>query len=248
MLQLAKECKHLSVFTHISTAYVNCNRTGYIEEKIYDDHLDQEAIVKSIMAKNDKEVHDNEKKIIGEFPNTYTFTKNLAEKQLRKNLGNVKCVIWRPSIIASGLKQPFPGWTDSMSAAGGLTVLGGLGLIQLVHKPKENNVFDIIPVDIVSNGLLCATADASSSAQRLTIYNSATSVQNPITLEDYKDIVLNFYKFYALRNQQYTANARFIKSKFQYELRKELTERLPIRAFSLLANLPFASPSFKKKV
>jgi fatty acyl-CoA reductase len=80
MLQLAKECTHLSVFTHISTAYVNCNRTGYIEEKIYDDHLDQEAIVTSIMAKDDKDVQDNEKKIIGEFPNTYTFTKNLAEK------------------------------------------------------------------------------------------------------------------------------------------------------------------------
>jgi len=36
MLELAKECKMLDVFTHVSTAYVNCNRTGYIEEKIYD--------------------------------------------------------------------------------------------------------------------------------------------------------------------------------------------------------------------
>jgi alcohol-forming fatty acyl-CoA reductase len=26
MLELAKECKHLDVFTHVSTCYVNCNR------------------------------------------------------------------------------------------------------------------------------------------------------------------------------------------------------------------------------
>ena len=30
MLQLAKECKHLEVFSHISTAYANCDRTGFI--------------------------------------------------------------------------------------------------------------------------------------------------------------------------------------------------------------------------
>jgi hypothetical protein len=36
MLELAKECKRLLSFTHVSTAYVNSNRTGFIEEKIYD--------------------------------------------------------------------------------------------------------------------------------------------------------------------------------------------------------------------
>jgi len=25
MLELAKECKHLEVFTHVSTAYANCD-------------------------------------------------------------------------------------------------------------------------------------------------------------------------------------------------------------------------------
>lgn len=35
MLELAKECKNIEVFSHVSTAYVNCNREGAIEEKIY---------------------------------------------------------------------------------------------------------------------------------------------------------------------------------------------------------------------
>lgn len=35
VLELAKECKNLDVFTHVSTCYVNCDRDGYIEEEIY---------------------------------------------------------------------------------------------------------------------------------------------------------------------------------------------------------------------
>lgn len=35
MLELAKECKNLDVFLHVSTAYVNCDRPGMKEERIY---------------------------------------------------------------------------------------------------------------------------------------------------------------------------------------------------------------------
>jgi len=42
MLELAKECENLLVFTHVSTAYVNANREGYIEEKIYPSDVDPE--------------------------------------------------------------------------------------------------------------------------------------------------------------------------------------------------------------
>jgi hypothetical protein len=37
LLNLAKECKNILTFTHVSTAYVNSNlRQNNIEEKIYD--------------------------------------------------------------------------------------------------------------------------------------------------------------------------------------------------------------------
>ena len=35
MMELAKECKHLEVFTHMSTCYVNCDKRGFLNEKIY---------------------------------------------------------------------------------------------------------------------------------------------------------------------------------------------------------------------
>ena len=50
MLELAKECKELLIFTHVSTAYVNCTLTGLIEEKIYNQEMEIENFVKNVMA------------------------------------------------------------------------------------------------------------------------------------------------------------------------------------------------------
>ena len=60
MLQLAKECKHLLTFTHVSTCYVNCDRDDFCGETIYttsDDECDDiHNYVKNIMAMNPAEV------------------------------------------------------------------------------------------------------------------------------------------------------------------------------------------------
>ena len=39
------------------------------------------------------------------------------------------CIV-RPSIVAASLKEPFPGWTDTVSALGGPVYFGGLGLLR----------------------------------------------------------------------------------------------------------------------
>jgi len=103
MLNLAKECQQLEIFTHVSTSYVNSNRRHYIEEEIYQPDQDPEIIARDIMQRSVQDVKMNEPKLIGDFPNTYTYTKNLAEKYLINNLGNIKCVILRPAIIACSL-------------------------------------------------------------------------------------------------------------------------------------------------
>ena len=94
--------------------------------------MDVDETVRRLMAMNPQEVEQQEKKLIGDFPNTYTFTKNLAEKSLFKKKGNLQCVLFRPSIIASSAREPFPGWTDSLSAAGGLSLMCSLGLINFI--------------------------------------------------------------------------------------------------------------------
>lgn len=107
-----------------------------------------------------------------------------------KNKGDLSVVILRPSIIASTLKDPFPGWTDSLSAAGGLTVMTGIGLINFVNSEGINH-FDIIPVDIVTNSILVVTANGAMQPEQLEVYNCGTSRINPLTVGNFKDYMLD---------------------------------------------------------
>ena len=108
MLELAKECHKLEVFTHVSTAYSNCNRTGQIEEKVYDleGGQDPEEVIANIIKMGPQQVAEQEQQLIGAWPNTYTFTKSMAERSLKKNRGNLRVAVVRPSIIVSCYEEP----------------------------------------------------------------------------------------------------------------------------------------------
>ena len=71
----------------------------------------------------------NTTKILGAFPNTYTYTKNLCEKLMRKRQANVPVCIVRPAIINTSYLEPFPGWIDSIAAAAALFLVVGLGIV-----------------------------------------------------------------------------------------------------------------------
>ena len=89
----------------MSTCYVNCDRKGgRVDEVIYEGDKDVDDIVGGIMKMSIDEAEKNQSKIIGNFPNTYTFAKNLSEKNIKKHKGNVKVVIWRPAIISGSLE------------------------------------------------------------------------------------------------------------------------------------------------
>lgn len=45
--------------------------------------------------------------VIGKRPNTYTFTKSLAEHVLLQEVDNFPIAIFRPSIIGAALKEPY---------------------------------------------------------------------------------------------------------------------------------------------
>ena len=72
----------------------------------------------------EEEVKLKQKDIIGRFPNTYTYTKNIGEKLLKKHRGSLPLVIIRPSMIGAAFKEPFPGWVDSISAATAVYLTG----------------------------------------------------------------------------------------------------------------------------
>lgn len=63
-------------------------------------------------------------------PNTYTFTKQIAESLVIEQTV-VPTIILRPSIVGASLNEPFPGWIDNFSAATGLFYAQYTGLLRL---------------------------------------------------------------------------------------------------------------------
>ena len=105
MMDLAHEMKKFEVFCHVSTAYVNCNRPdGEVGEVIYNMNENVEEHVSRIMKMSREEVEQNRQNLIGNYPNTYTYTKSLSEMNLVNKKGNLNLVILRPSIVAGALE------------------------------------------------------------------------------------------------------------------------------------------------
>lgn len=87
---------------------------------------------------------------MGSYPNTYTYTKSMAERMIKKHRGNLPVTIVRPSIIISCYEEPFEGWIDTLAASGGIIFGVSLGILHFV-KSDDKAIVDLIPCDTVSN-------------------------------------------------------------------------------------------------
>ena len=94
--------------------------------------------------------------LLGSKPNTYTYTKHLAENLLIEEAGSsLPYIIVRPSIVGASWKEPFAGWIDNFNGPSGLFIACGMGLLRsMIGKPDA--IADIVPVDIVSNVIIAA--------------------------------------------------------------------------------------------
>ena len=105
----------------------------------------------------------------------------------------------RPSIIAAADKEPLPGWTDTLSAAGGLSVAGGVGVLNYLNS-KIDNIADIIPVDFVSNAIIVSTVMCANKPG-LTIVHSNSSNVNPVTWSNYLKYGFDYISYQPLCTQ-----------------------------------------------
>ncbi|KAG5477821.1 hypothetical protein LSCM1_05123 [Leishmania martiniquensis] len=155
VLALAKTCRHLEAMVHVSTCYVNYRRKGrqvVNEERLYPLGFDPEEMCKRVLAMNAREVEVQSALLLKEhtFPNTYTFTKCIGEQLIYKYKESVPIVVVRPSIVGCSYRDPFPGWVDALTAAGGLLLTISLGVVREVLCDKDL-IADVIPVDYVVN-------------------------------------------------------------------------------------------------
>ncbi len=112
------------------------------------------------------------------WPNTYTFTKALAEQMVVQTAERtaLRYAIVRPSIVESALRFPFPGWNEGFTTSAPLAFIGLKGHRAL--PAGERNILDLIPVDLVAAGIL-GVAGAALAGQHSNVYQLASGDLNP---------------------------------------------------------------------
>jgi thioester reductase-like protein/phosphoserine phosphatase len=110
------------------------------------------------------------------WPNTYTFTKSLAESLIQKRGAGLPIAVVRPAIVETSVEKPFCGWNEGINTSASLSYLLGTYFRQL--PTNERKCLDIVPVDFVSRALMLIAA-ALVERRHEPVYQIATSVANP---------------------------------------------------------------------
>eukprot|EP00090_Calanus_glacialis_P045488 TRINITY_DN847_c0_g1_i3.p1 TRINITY_DN847_c0_g1~~TRINITY_DN847_c0_g1_i3.p1 ORF type:complete len:495 (-),score=113.85 TRINITY_DN847_c0_g1_i3:79-1563(-) len=182
IIDLAKKMKNLEALVDVSTAYCNCDLKN-IDEIIYPPPGNPRGLVDCCKWMDSEKLDGPEmtKIMIGNRPNTYTFTKALAETVLHTEGAGLPLAIIRPSIVTAAWKEPFPGWVDNFNGATGVLAGAGAGLMRTLYC-KRSCVADMVPVDVCIN-LMCVLGwkAASQPASTTPVYNCTSGGINPIT-------------------------------------------------------------------
>jgi fatty acyl-CoA reductase len=158
VLEFAKQCKKLTRLVDVSTAYVTPHPGGgalVVEEKLVELPFDSTQVYEEIIAGR-----SDEKALLARtgHPNTYTFTKCLAETLLSQRHGDVPLTLLRPSVVSACRRRPFPGWIDSHAAYAAFISLLGAGHLR-VARVSPDALLDVVPCDDVADRILSCAFD-----------------------------------------------------------------------------------------
>lgn len=185
------------------------------------------------------------------WPNTYCFTKSLAESLIAWLAADLPVAIVRPSITETSTHQPFRGWNEGVNTSAPLSYLLGTFFRQL--PSNERKCLDLIPVDLVSRGMMLVAA-ALVARRHERLYQLATSACNPCDMGRSIELTgLAHRKHYmAQQGLEHWLRARFDTipvSKARYQRFSAPRQKAMLRALRRFsAPLPFVqSPLIRKE-
>lgn len=109
ILNFAKTLKNIKVVLHVSTTYSH-PELKCVKEVIHEPYVDWRKTIEICEQSDDDVIRMLTKQYTNFMPNTYTFTKALAEQTVDDSKDELPLVLFRPSIVISTMKEPFPGY------------------------------------------------------------------------------------------------------------------------------------------
>ncbi|CAH0686082.1 unnamed protein product [Spodoptera exigua] len=191
IVTLGKACKKLRSFVYVSTAFSHARDEyvyGEVLEKFSPSPVSPETMIGIAETMEEERIIDITTKLIKSWPNTYTFTKAIAEDIVNTMGKDLPICVVRPAVVTCTIREPAPGWVDKscIYGASGYMYAVGLGVSHVAYG-NHSNQLDLVPVDYVNNTILAAaweTARLKSSApeeNEIKIYVVSSRSRNPVT-------------------------------------------------------------------
>ena len=120
------------------------------------------------------------------WPNTYTYTKGLAEKLLASRAEGHPFAVVRPAIVESAEHFPLSGWSEGGNGSAAAILMAAMG--QRWTPSKPGLALDLIPVDHVVKGLLLV-ACAILRGEHRSVYHLGSSYENPLHTRRLSELV-----------------------------------------------------------
>ncbi|CAH2056159.1 unnamed protein product, partial [Iphiclides podalirius] len=159
-LRLAADCTQLRAFVYVSTAYSHATRdriNGTVSERFYESPAPPDAIIKLAETLPVEKLNAMTPTLTSGWPNTYTFSKAIAEEIVLNNSTDLPICVVRPAIVTCTYGDPVPGWVDISCAFGPSGLILGLGLGLMHVTLMDLNVrIDLVPADVVNNTIITA--------------------------------------------------------------------------------------------
>ncbi|XP_075232805.1 fatty acyl-CoA reductase wat-like [Lycorma delicatula] len=184
LLTLSKGMKNLKAFVHVSTAYSNCHLSK-IEETFYTPSLESKKLITLTECLDNQQLDQLTPILLKDVPNTYVYTKAVAEELVKRHSKGIPAAVVRPSIIVASNKEPVPGWIDNLYGPSGVVVASTTGIMRIMECDPDLKA-DVVPVDMVANAILASAWHLDNrrnkdSIEDPPIYNMVSSTRNPIT-------------------------------------------------------------------
>lgn len=251
VMELCKEIKNLVSMVHVSSAYANSYLVE-VEEVLYPQPDDPEKIIKLSQSLKDEALKVLESTFLKDHPNTYTFTKHLAEHEVNQCAKLFPCGIVRPSMITAAWKEPCPGWTISKNGPQGFFMGSSKGVIR--RLPLDPTlVMDYIPVDIVVNQILVTGYHIWDVQQNnpgksldLKIFHLTSSTYKPFRFETLTEKMNNYMHKYPLKSAVWYPYVKFVKSLFLFKVSAIFFHFLPGYILDFVAKMSGGRPILVK--
>ncbi|XP_069375748.1 fatty acyl-CoA reductase 1 isoform X4 [Paralichthys olivaceus] len=245
LLSLAQQMHHLEAFIHISTAYANCNRK-HIDEVIYPPPVEPKKLIESLEWMDDNMVRDITPRLIGDRPNTYTYTKALAEYVVQQEQDKLNIGIIRPSIVGASWQEPFSGWIDNFNGPSGVFIAAGKGILRTM-RANNDAVADLIPVDVVVNLTLAAGwYTAVHRPKTALVYNCTTGGINPFHWGEIEHHVMSSFKRNPLEQAFRRPNANITSNYLINQYWILVSHKFPALIYDLFLRLTGQKPQMMR--